>query len=161
MEPPQGPHHRRCPPAPQRPGLGAPTRMHQLTHRGTPDSARPVPSAASSTCSPVQTHGAATRPGPPSGAERRGKPGAVARPERTALPPASGAAVAAGAADPAPVLRRPRARSHSTCSIVCPLRAASQHCPGRSRPQRCPQHGPASRCRGARRPFPSRPGRVS
>lgn len=35
------------------------------------------------------------------------------------LPSASGAAMAPEAGDPDPLLLRPRARSHSTCSIVC------------------------------------------
>lgn len=67
--------------------------------------------------SPVQTHGAAARPGPArpparSSGQTRSRPG----PERSALRPRG----AAPPGDPAPVLRRPRARSHSTCSIVRP-----------------------------------------
>lgn len=117
--------------------------------RTTKLSSIPSHSTTASTCSPVQTHGAAARTAPAWPALRRGapeKPGAAPCPERSAVPPASGApAAAAEAGDPAPVLRRPRARSHSTCSIVCPLRVGGA--------PRCPSGPP--RLRAAEGPFSS------
>lgn len=95
--PPRGPHHSRPPGVgASRPGLG-PSRPHSPRVGGlnsAPSRPAPLLSATASTCSPVQTHGAAARPAsarpcPPSGAERRANPERLlARSGAPSLPPA-------------------------------------------------------------------------